>query len=65
VLVEYRTTSEGGYVFLAGPEDDGIRLEQLVEIPTLTSRSVRAELIECLQAQYTDAETWPAYLDES
>jgi CHAT domain-containing protein len=46
VIVQFRFTSEGGFVFLTGPEDREVTREQVVELPAVTSDEVRKWLAE-------------------
>ncbi|MBZ5618073.1 MAG: CHAT domain-containing protein [Acidobacteriia bacterium] len=46
VLVEFRVTSEGTYVFLVGPGERELCRDQMVEVPELTAAKLRELLFE-------------------
>jgi tetratricopeptide (TPR) repeat protein len=65
VLVEFRVTSEGAYVFLLGPDDEGVTKEQVVELPRVTSQFVFGELANWLQAHYSADGGWQQHLEQT
>jgi tetratricopeptide (TPR) repeat protein len=65
VIVEFRVTSEGTYVFLLGPADGGVARDQVVELPGFTSEALRQVLVEWLRSYYTRQADWPSYLQET
>ena len=51
VLVDFRITSEGGYVFLVGPEETAVTADQVVRLPELTSEDLVRRADGWLRAQ--------------
>lgn len=61
VIVDFRVSSEGTYVLTVGPGERQVTEDQVIGIPSLTTRELNAQVLQWL-AKQNDA-GWPDYVE--